>query len=323
MAGTNRIPASYKDTTMSSEAFTDEMLSAIIDDEADDKTIAAVNADPAARARLQQLRAAVSHVAAPIPVANPERRSASIAAALAAASPTTEVSSLAAARHVRETQPSRSRSAPRWLAVAAAAGFLIVTIPLLARFSGSDADETATTAAEEVDSASFGINDSGADTDTDAASDDAGDSSADAMDEVEGPADSDDAALLDTADQDAVEEAATAETDGFEPDAAADEQEATTVAPAETEKIRVVVSNLDILEEFITLGAVAAQLTAEQVIAEGVPAACVEPLADVDTATFDLVVLDDFGGTARLILVIFNQDGSTTALDAEDCAQLG
>lgn len=308
---------------MSSEAFTDEMLSAIIDDEADDKTIAAVNADPAARARLQQLRAAVSHVAAPIPAANPERRSASIAAALAAASPTTEVSSLAAARHVRETQPSRSRSAPRWLAVAAAAGFLIVTIPLLARFSGSDADETATTAAEEVDSASFGINDSGADTDTDAASDDAGDSSADAMDEVEGPADSDDAVLLDTADQDAVEEAATAETDGFEPDAAADEQEATTVAPAETEKIRVVVSNLDILEEFITLGAVAAQLTAEQVIAEGVPAACVEPLADVDTATFDLVVLDDFGGTARLILVIFNQDGSTTALDAEDCAQLG
>lgn len=319
---------------MSNESFTDEILSAIIDGEADAATIAAVNDNPSARARLEQMRVAVSGVAAPVAGATPERRSASIAAALAAATPAPEVSSLAAARHTRETQTSRSRNTPRWLAVAAAAVFLIVAIPLLSRFGGSDAD-TADTATAATDSASLGVDDAiaqaassgdSADSSDDAIDDSFGEAmEEEAMEEAEGAGetlrDMDDGAM---ADEPAETEAAAAADEPESENAgdSVDEQAPTTVAPSNIATPLTVVSNLEILEEFITLGTIAPQLTAAEVIAEGVSAVCVDPFAADSQATFDVIILDEFGGPARLVLIVFNEDGSTFALDAEDCAQL-
>ena len=70
---------------MSNERFDDEMLSAIIDGEADDATVASVLADDAASQRLEDMRTAVEVVAEEPPPATPQRRQQSIAAALAAA----------------------------------------------------------------------------------------------------------------------------------------------------------------------------------------------------------------------------------------------
>ena len=85
--------------------FDDELLSAVLDGDADPQTVAAVQADPDAAARLRSMRAAAALVATPPPPATPERRAASIAAALAAAQPAPEVSSL-------------SRSLAKWNAMA-------------------------------------------------------------------------------------------------------------------------------------------------------------------------------------------------------------
>ena len=312
MAGTNSIVAAYKDTTMSTERFDDEILSAIIDGEADQELVASVAADSVATARLEQLRAAVSAVQAPIPDATPERRAASIAAAMAAATPAPEVSSLAAARHTRTEQARTRRLNPQWIAVAAAAILLIVAIPLLLR--STDSADFATSADDTSDdSRSFAAGDVSTDDAAESADVTQAEAATSATDAVAEEAatieqDSDDEAMAD--DGDAADSAAEA------PDVAADTN-AFRRADAQ------VANNVEVLEDLISLGSIVPELTAEQVLAEGVAPACVDPLDDDGGATFALAFLDPFGGAARLVLISFNADGTSTTLDAEDCSLLG
>ncbi len=313
MAGTSPILAAYKDTTMSTERFDDEILSAIIDGEADQELVASVAADSVASARLEQLRAAVAAVQAPIPDATPKRRAASIAAAMAAATPAPEVSSLAAARHTRTEQTKHRRLNPQWIAVAAAAILLVVAIPLLVRSAGSD---SADFAASTDDSTSFSAGDAG--------TDDAADSSEDAVDSADTAANDAEAAEAESGDavtnDGATEESApVAAEEPADSDEAADDAAVNTFRRADAQ----VVNSVEVLEDLISLGSIVPELTAEQVLAEGVTPECVDQL-DIDAgATFALAFLDPFGGGPRLVLIGFNADGTTTTLDAEDCSPLG
>jgi hypothetical protein len=317
MAGTSPILAAYKDTTMSTERFDDEILSTIIDGEADQELVASVAADPTASARLEQLRAAVSAVKAPIPEATPERRAASIAAAMAAATPAAEVSSLAAARHTRTEQTRTRRLNPRW--AAAAAILLVVAIPLLVRATNS---ESADFASSSDDSTSF----ASADVGTEDSSEDAADSSdtaASADDEAALEAESGNDATTDDSDVEesapvAAEEATDSADGATGSDDSADEAaNAFRLADAQ------VVNSVEVLEDLISLDTIVPELTAEQLIAEGVAPECLEALDVEGSAAFALAFLDPFGGGRRLILIAFNADEPTTMLDAEDCSPLG
>lgn len=330
MAGTNRILPAYKDTTMSTEPFTDEILSAIIDGEADEGTIASVAADAAATARLEQLRTAVRHVATPVPEASPERRRASIAAAMAEATAAPQVASLAAARHERTTQaPWRAPQRGRWLAAVAAAILLVVAVPLLANLRGGD--DAVDTASDEMssslDSGDTATNDSASDTDdtADSAADDgavSGETGADAMaDEgVEGVVGSTADDAMDSADD------AEDDTDADEP---AFEEPAEDASPVPQQRLASAptVDSVANVNEFISLGAIAPQLTLDQVVDAGVSAECADSLSsDVafDEPVFDIAFLDENGtDSPRLLLIQFNDDETTTTLDAKDCSRLG
>lgn len=326
MAGTNPGLRAYKDTTMSTDPFTDETLSAIIDGEADAETVASVNADPAASARLAQMRDAVEFVAQPVPEAAPERRSATIAAAMAAATPAApEVTSIAAARHQRHaTPPSRTTNNRQWLAVAAAAIALIVAIPLVLQFRDStESADTATAASEDaVDSASF---DAGADD-----GDDAMDESDDAMEEeaAVGAEETADAAVAGDAD---AGDSAADDSDAMEADEPAESEEADGESTLDERlRVRTMASNLVIIDEFISLGTLTPVLTLDEVLEAGVSSTCADtllaetPLELGDTPMFDIAYLDADGlAEPRLLIIKFNDDGTTTTLDAEDCAQLG
>lgn len=323
MAGTNRILTAYKDTTMSNEPFTDEILSAIIDGEADPDTVAAVAGDPVAAARLAQLEAVVALVAEPPAVAEPERRSSSIAAAMAAATPAPEVSSLAAARHTRE-QNTRRLDSRRWLGVAAAALALVVAIPLLANLRSESADSIAT-----AEDRSFATDDA----------DDAVEESAEAMaeadtltesagsnDSLDAPQAAGDAAGDDEADE-AMDEDTSADDGAIEEEVAEESASATTTARADLLDQALidapVFSNIEILDEMIALGSVAPVLTLDEVIQLGVSPDCAEPLAFTDEPQFAVAYLDSGDTERRLILISFNEDQTTIARDADDCSELG
>lgn len=315
MAGTNRRLAAYKDTTMSNDPFTDEILSAIIDGEADPEIVADVAADPAASARLAQLQSVVSMVGAPVADAEPDRRRASIAAAMAAASPAPEVTSLAVARQQREST-RRGMPARQWLGLAAAAVALVIVIPLIANLR-SDGDETATDASEDH---SLAVTDEAA---SDAGSDGAGGLESDAGDLApEAPAVAADEAMDEQASDDSMDDSANDSAD------AADEEapSATTTAPAEsidrflTDAI--VLSNVAILDEMITLGSITPELTLDQVLELGVAPDCAIPLAFSNDRQFAVAYFDNGETERRLILISFNEDETTTALDAEDCSRL-
>lgn len=316
---------------MSTEPFTDEILSAIIDGEADDSTVASVASDPAAAARLAQLRRAVAQVATPVPNATPERRSASIAAAMAAATPAPEVSSLAAARHERTVQqPKASPQRGRWLAAVAAAIVLVVAIPLLANFGGSDADDTASTSFDTADSAaddtadvtaedtSLGENPESAAADQDVSADgesvDDGESE-DAMDEEE---------AMDEVGVVSAEESP-AEAD------APDEQNLDNAAFVANRLLSApTVDSIENVQELILVGAVTPRLTLEQAIEAGVSRDCGDFLAAelapdaIDSPLFDITFLDQDGADEpQLLLIQFHEDGTTTTLNAEDCVRLG
>ncbi len=321
---------------MSTEPFTDEILSAIIDGEADETTVAAVAGDPAAAARLAQLRKAVAQVATPVPDATPERRSASIAAAMAAATPAPEVSSLAAARHERTLQqPKASPQRGRWLAAVAAAIVLVVTIPLLVNFGGSDADETAST--------SFDTGDSSADSASDDTTDDAAEVTAEAADGLE-------SAESDATDEDASESIDDSATDDVmdeedamdEPAAvSADDSPVDTDAPAEQDfndaafvanrlLSAPTVDSVENVQELILVGAITPRFTLEQAVEAGVSPDCGDSLAAelspdaIDSPLFDITFLDEDGASEpQLLLIQFHEDGTTTTLDAEDCVRLG
>lgn len=321
---------------MSTEPFTDEILSAIIDGEADDHTVSAVAADPAATARLVQLRNAVDLVATPVPDATPERRSASIAAAMAAATPASpEVTSLAAARHERTTKtPARTESTRQWLVLAAAAIALVVAIPLALQLrSGNDADVATAddTSADATDSRSL-------------ATDDAVDDTADAAsDEPASDDGAEDEAFLDQAiadsesDDDVAESEEPADASSDDADSAADDAPAPTSAPAEVEVPAVspeaaladstTVNSLESLESLLAINAITPTLTLDVVIdaivEAGLSPECAESLEETNPPSFALASLSEGGGDTRLLILQFDEDANAMTLDAEDCAQLG
>lgn len=321
---------------MSTEPFTDEILSAIIDGEADDETVAAVAADPAATARLAQLRNAVDMVATPVPDATPERRSASIAAAMAAATPASpEVTSLAAARHERTAKTStKSESTRQWFVLAAAAIALVVAIPLALQLrSGNDADVATAddTSADATDSRSLATDDAVDDT-ADAASDEPASDEGftteamaeDALNLTDGDGESDDA----------MEES---EEPADDADSAADDAPATTTAPAEVEAPTIspaaaladatTVNGLEGLESLLAINAITPTLTLDVVIdavvEAGLSPECAESLEETNPPSFALASLSEGGGETRLLILQFDEDANAITLDAEDCAQLG
>ena len=131
----------------------DELLSAVLDGEADVEQSAHADSCDACRARLSALRDASVLVATPVPAADPARRDAAIAAAVAAAD-----------EHGGSVVPlRRRRSIPTWLGAAAAVVVAVGAITLLADRGDDDTGS--------FDAASEG--DDGAGSDTMAADEDA------------------------------------------------------------------------------------------------------------------------------------------------------
>jgi len=303
---------------MSTEPFTDEILSAVIDGEAGADIVAAVAADTVASARLAQIRQAVAHVCAPVPDAAPQRRSASIAAAMAAREPTgPEVISLAAARHNTTSKTTvKSGIDLQRFALLAAAIALVVALPfaLLSR-SGNDSDTAASdVGTQDSGSASFDAPAERQMTPTAAAdSDDAVD---DSHDDVETNIETTSApAAANESMNDAADAATTtapASDHSFEADAALGEITR--------------VNSIEVLADLIRIQAIAPTLTSKQaietVLEAGFSPACVESLGVIDTTSLALAILDEDGSNPRLLILSFADDESVTTLDAEDCAQL-
>ena len=323
---------------MTENRFTDELLSAIIDGEASPESVASVEADPDARQRLADMRAAVAHVAEPVPEATPARRAQSIAAAMAAATPASpEVASLSAQRHKRDE--SQKQGLPKgWLIAAAAAVLLFVlAIPTLfingdTATSLADADATATQDDDVVDEAADVVRDEvGDDVVVDAADGDTIDEDAD-----DGAAD-EEAAIAPSAEE-ATEE--TAEVAADEADAADDSEESNDIESDVATEIEIVTS-VEEFEELLAQDVIAPQLasddilsldgltarttsSAEAALATEVNPACLTPGDDVTNPTpYSLIVLDPFAGAASLVVVEFADDGTTRLLDAETCAVIG
>lgn len=154
----------------------DEVLSAVLDGEADDATRARVESDPASRARLEALRAARDLVAAPVPPLDEMTARRLRQAAIASGAPAAGTPSTA----------SRRPAAGRWIASAAAVLLLlVVAVPVLGRLtSGQDSgdeagDEVASVVLDDADDSadspeSMAEADAGADASSDGASDDGG-----------------------------------------------------------------------------------------------------------------------------------------------------
>ena len=117
----------------------DELLSAVLDGEADVEQSAHADACDACRTRLGALRDASVLVATPVPAADPGRRDASIAAALAAADG--DAGTVVPLR--------RRRTIPTWLGAAAAAVVAVGAISLVANRDGDDDTGSFDTAAED------------------------------------------------------------------------------------------------------------------------------------------------------------------------------
>ena len=304
---------------MTENRYDDQLLSTIIDGEASPEIIAAVEADEAASQRLIDLRAAVTHVATPVPEATPEKRSASIAAAMATATPASpEVTSLSAKRH--EKQEEKKRFPTGWLIAAAAAVLLFVlAIPVF-------------------------LNDTSTDFATDAASDASlSAESADATEElVERAVTSDDG------DEEAMEDEEEEAMEDEEEEAMEDEEEdagdATVEAagvPADLDLDLEVVPSIEELNVLIEDTTVAPNLAGndilaietlqarnsgdfDEVLATEVNPECLVPGEGVTNPTpYSLVVLDPFAGPAQLVIIEFGDDGTTRLLDAETCGVIG
>ena len=296
---------------MTENRYDDQLLSTIIDGEASPEIIAAVEADEAASQRLIDLRAAVTHVATPVPEATPEKRSASIAAAMATATPASpEVTSLSAKRH--EKQEEKKRFPTGWLIAAAAAVLLFVlAIPVF-------------------------LNDTSTDFATDAASDASlSAESADATEElVERAVTSDDG------DEEAMEDEEEEAMEDEEEDAGDATVEAAGV-PADLDLDLEVVPSIEELNVLIEDTTVAPNLAGndilaietlqarnsgdfDEVLATEVNPECLVPGEGVTNATpYSLVVLDPFAGPAQLVIIEFGDDGTTRLLDAETCGVIG
>ena len=316
---------------MTDNRYDDELLSTIIDGDASAETIAAVEADAVASQRLIDLRAAVDHVAAPVPEATPERRSASIAAAMAAATPASpDVTSLSAKRHEKE---EAKRSLPTgWLIAAAAAVLLFVlAIPV---FLSTEVTETASdTAADAVEEAAVD-----------------GDAGAGSLSAESGAVAGDEEAMEEEEEEEEVDEAmedeeAAEEVFSDDLDEAAEEQEAAVEAAAadaaavdldlevvpSIEELQVLIDDSTLApqldrDDILAIEALQARSTSgiDEVLATEVNPECLLPPEGVTNPTpYSLVVLDPFAGAAQLVIVEFGDDGTTRLLDAETCGVIG
>ncbi len=314
---------------MGPERFDDELLSAVLDGLADPETVASVEQDPDAAARLERMRMVQQLVATPVADATPERRHSSIAAALAAANSAPEVTSLTAARETKAATRRRWSASPAMLAAAAAFVIGVLAIPFIV---GSDAD----TAETATDSASF--EDAVAD-----ASDDA--EASGAFDAAEAESFTDDDAMEDDAmEEDAMEEEAMdemAESAAVEETASDDSGDAMEDADAAIDEMSA--RNADGLRFYggfeirridpaelsapAESGEVVPVFFAEDLVgAQDVNLECLNGFPESEVPSFALVEdatvpLDVF--PQRLLIVHWAIDGTLTALDAGDCTPVG
>ncbi len=306
--------------------FDDELLSAVLDGEADPQTVAAVQADPDAARRLTALEAASALVATPPAPATPERRAASIAAALAAAQPAPEVTSLSVARERKTAAAAPKRRQVNWLAVAAAFAFVLISAVVITGIVGgsnsADVVDTATEAADDAADAtetaeSFGTADSTAMAES-ATADDADEAVEDAMEEAM----EEEEAMED----DAMEEESMDAEDAMEDD---DSETAltTTTVTAERSIEPFATNNLLLLEEAIDLGVVVPVLQpTDPELLDVVNLDCLNPELPPDIDQFAFAELGEFAPPPQLVVVQFDPfDPSQVILifDAEDCTPVG
>ena len=320
---------------MTENRYDDQLLSTIIDGEASPEIIAAVEADEAASQRLIDLRAAVTHVATPVPEATPEKRSASIAAAMATATPASpEVTSLSAKRH--EKQEEKKRFPTGWLIAAAAAVLLFVlAIPVFLNDTSTDfATDAASDASLSAESA-----DATEELVERAATSDDGDEEAMEDEEEEAMEDEEEEAMEDE-EEEAMEDEEEEAMEDEEEDAGDATVEAAGV-PADLDLDLEVVPSIEELNVLIEDTTVAPNLAGndilaietlqarssgdfDEVLATEVNPECLVPGEGVTNPTpYSLVVLDPFAGPAQLVIIEFGDDGTTRLLDAETCGVIG
>ena len=302
---------------MSNERYDDELLSAIIDGDADEASVASVLADDAASKRLEAMRTAAGIVAEDPPPATAQRRQQSIAAALAAAESAPEVTSLTAERAARRTGPS-----PKIIAIAAAVLLFVLAIPVLVGLRPSSdnvASEAADAAAETELSADVVENVVDGDDEEEAMEDVAEEAEEEAMEDEE-------EAMED--DEETSETAAPALSDDAGDDAAADDAEESFVPPDRSLAERLATdpaavpstNSITGIDDLVQLGSIIPIYSIDDLVEAGVNPGCVSGASDVDR--FGVVLLDDGTGPERLVIVEFTNSGATILLDAEDCAVL-
>lgn len=295
---------------MTSERFDDELLSAILDGEADDTQVARVTADPEASVRLEQMRTVATIVGEEPPAASPERRRSSIAAAMAAAEPADPaVTSLTAARHERAEQvwtpdlsaEQRPRNT-RWLAVAAAIALFVLAVPIIASLR-PDPSDVATSADDAAEV-------------TEAASDDADTSTADSAESDDAADAVDDAAMED----DAMEEEAAADFDAPEATSDAEDRPFTRFGEQVRRNQLQEVSSVAAIDELIASGVVTPVFSVEELLDAGVNPQCLEDDTGLFPAEFGAVnVGTGDGDLTNVVLIRFNDDGTTDRFAAQDC----
>ena len=302
---------------MSNERYDDELLSAIIDGEADEASVASVLADDAASKRLEAMRTAAGIVAEDPPPATAQRRQQSIAAALAAAESAPEVTSLTAERAARRTGPS-----PKIIAIAAAVLLFVLAIPVLVGLRPSSdnvASEAADAAAETELSADVVENVVDGDDEEEAMEDVAEEAEEEAMED-------EDEAMED--DEETSETAVPAISDDAGDDAAADDAEESFVPPDRSLAERLATdpaavpstNSITGIDDLVQLGSIIPIYSIDDLVEAGINPGCVSGASDVDR--FGVVLLDDGTGPERLVIVEFTNSGATILLDAEDCAVL-
>ena len=307
---------------MSNERYDDELLSAIIDGEADEASVASVLADDAASNRLEAMRTAAGIVAENPPPATAQRRQQSIAAALAAAESAPEVTSLTAERAARRTGPNL-----RAIAIAAAVLLFVLAIPVLAglRPSSNDvASDVADAAADTELSADVVEEAVDGDDDEEAMEDDE-----EAMEDVAEEAEEEEAMEdEEEAMEDEEETAAPTLSDDAGGDAAAGDAEESFVPPDRSLAERLATdpaavpstNSITGIDDLVQLGSIIPIYSIDDLVEAGVNPGCVSGASDVDR--FGVVLLDDGTGPERLVIVEFTNSGTTILLDAEDCAVL-
>ena len=304
---------------MSNERYDDELLSAIIDGEADEASVASVLADDAASKRLEAMRTAAGIVAENPPPATAQRRQQSIAAALAAAESAPEVTSLTAERAARRTGPNL-----RAIAIAAAVLLFVLAIPVLAglRPNSNDVASEAADAAADTELSADVVEEAVDGDDDEAMEDDEEEEAMEDDEEEEAMEDEEEAEAME--DEEEVFESAPATADAGD----SDDAEESFVPPDRSLAERLAsdpvavpsTNSITGIDDLVQLGSIIPIYSIDDLVEAGVNPGCVSGASDVDR--FGVVLLDDGTGPERLVIVEFTNSGATILLDAEDCAVL-